>query len=71
MPGKCKFQNSWLNKEQYKGWLLKEPSDIHSARCSACLKSFKVENMVESALVSHTKSAGHKQAIKTTLQVSL
>ena len=64
MPGKCKFQNIWLNIELYKRWLLKEPRDIHSARCRVYLKSFKVDNMGELTLVSHSKSAGHKLAMK-------
>ena len=67
MPAKCKFQDSWLYKNEYKEWLLKVPSDIHSARCSVCLKSFKVDNMGESALVSHAKSTGHQKAIKNSI----
>ena len=61
MPGKCKFQDSWLYKNE---WLLKVPSDIHSARCSVCLKSFKVDNMGESALVSHEKSNSLRRSAK-------
>ncbi|XP_042348504.1 uncharacterized protein LOC121947490 isoform X3 [Plectropomus leopardus] len=32
MPGKCKFQDSWLSKGIYKDWLVKDLQDIHFAR---------------------------------------
>ena len=63
MPGKCKFQNSWLVHEQYKDWILKD-SDVYSARCGVCLKSFKIDNMGQSALDSHSKSTGHQTSMK-------
>ncbi|KAL3063913.1 hypothetical protein OYC64_000269 [Pagothenia borchgrevinki] len=64
MPGKCKFQDSWLSREIYKDWLVKEVHDIHFARCRACCKSIKLQTMGEAALTSHSAGAGHKAAVR-------
>ncbi|KAF0036805.1 uncharacterized protein LOC118317536 isoform X2 [Scophthalmus maximus] len=64
MPGKCKFQDSWLAKEIYKDWLRKDVQDIHFARCRACCKSIKLQTMGEAALTSHAGGAGHKAAVR-------
>lgn len=64
MPGKCKFQDSWLAKDIYKEWLVKDGADIHFARCRACCKSIKLQTMGEAALTSHAGGAGHKAAVR-------
>nr|XP_046253640.1 uncharacterized protein LOC124063732 isoform X2 [Scatophagus argus] len=64
MPGKCKFQDSWLSKGIYKDWLVKDAHDIHFARCRACCKSIKLQTMGEAALTSHAGGAGHKAAVR-------
>ncbi|XP_042348503.1 uncharacterized protein LOC121947490 isoform X2 [Plectropomus leopardus] len=64
MPGKCKFQDSWLSKGIYKDWLVKDLQDIHFARCKACCKSIKLQTMGEAALTSHAGGAGHKAAVR-------
>ncbi|XP_029993864.1 uncharacterized protein fsbp isoform X2 [Sphaeramia orbicularis] len=64
MPGKCKFQDSWLSKDIYKEWLVKDGADIHFARCRACCKSIKLQTMGEAALTSHAGGAGHKAAVR-------
>ncbi|XP_071331333.1 uncharacterized protein [Trachinotus anak] len=68
MPGKCKFQDSWLSKDIYKDWLLKDTQDIHFARCRACCKSIKLQTMGEAALTSHAGGAGHKAAVRKLVQ---
>ncbi|XP_074537136.1 uncharacterized protein fsbp [Halichoeres trimaculatus] len=68
MPGKCKFQDSWLSKGIYKDWLLKDLQDIHFARCRACCKSIKLQTMGEAALTSHAGGAGHKAAVRKLVQ---
>lgn len=68
MPGKCKFQDSWLSKGIYKDWLVKDLQDIHFARCRACCKSIKLQTMGEAALTSHAGGAGHKAAVRKLLQ---
>lgn len=68
MPGKCKFQESWLSKVIYKDWLEEDPSDIHSARCRACVKSIKLQTMGEAALTSHAGGVGHKAAVRELLR---
>ncbi|KAM6982329.1 uncharacterized protein fsbp [Tautogolabrus adspersus] len=64
MPGKCKFQDSWLSKGIYKEWLIKDAQDIHFARCKACCKSIKLQTMGEAALTSHAGGSGHKAAVR-------
>ncbi|XP_029362825.1 uncharacterized protein fsbp [Echeneis naucrates] len=68
MPGKCKFQDSWLSKDIYKHWLRKDVQDIHFARCRACCKSIKLQTMGEAALTSHAGGAGHKAAVRKLLE---
>ncbi|XP_055079199.1 uncharacterized protein LOC117373300 isoform X2 [Periophthalmus magnuspinnatus] len=63
MPGKCKFQNAWLEKDIYRDWLMRDVHDIHSARCRACCKFIKLQTMGEAALTSHAGGAGHKAAV--------
>lgn len=64
MPGKCKFQDAWLEKDIYKDWLMRDVHDIHSARCRACCKFIKLQTMGEAALTSHAGGAGHKAAVR-------
>lgn len=71
MPGKCKFQDSWLSKGIYKDWLVKDVHDIHFARCRACCKSIKLQTMGEAALTSHAGGAGHKAAVRKLVEGSL
>ncbi|XP_041654927.1 uncharacterized protein LOC121517305 [Cheilinus undulatus] len=71
MPGKCKFQDSWLSKAIYKDWLVKDTQDIHFARCKACCKSIKLQTMGEAALTSHAGGAGHKAAVRKLVEGSL
>ncbi|XP_026223389.1 uncharacterized protein LOC113167189 isoform X2 [Anabas testudineus] len=71
MPGKCKFQDSWLSKEIYKDWLVKDVQDIHFARCRACCKSIKLQTMGEAALTSHAGGAGHKAAVRKLVEGKL
>ncbi|XP_030279255.1 uncharacterized protein fsbp isoform X2 [Sparus aurata] len=71
MPGKCKFQDSWLSKGIYKEWLLKDLQDIHFARCRACCKSIKLQTMGEAALTSHAGGAGHKAAVRKLVEGNL
>lgn len=70
MPGKCKFQDSWLSKGIYKDWLVKDHHDIHFARCRACCKSIKLQTMGEAALTSHAGGAGHKAAVRKLVEGS-
>lgn len=70
MPGKCKFQDSWLSKIIYKDWLVKDDHDIHFARCRACCKSIKLQTMGEAALTSHAGGAGHKAAVRKLMEGS-
>ncbi|KAB5546470.1 hypothetical protein PHYPO_G00072400 [Pangasianodon hypophthalmus] len=60
MPGKSKFQDIWLTKEDYKELLARDLKDHHLARCRACCKSVKVDReMGEAALSSLFESSTH------------
>jgi len=57
------FNNGWLLEEDYKLWIEKVPTDISSARCSVCRKTFSLSNMGKNALDSHRKSTKHMAAV--------
>lgn len=61
MPGKCRFQRSWLNNDNYREWLAPDVSNPHKARCKICCKCFDITAMGESAVKSHQKSAKHSE----------
>ena len=60
MPGRCHFNEKWLEKDGYKSWLRKDNKDPNKAFCFACKKSIKLNVMGESALVSHMKGKKHE-----------
>lgn len=52
MPGgNCVFNKMWLEKLEYKEWLLE--SGRNKARCSVCSKEFDISNMGEAAVKVH------------------
>ena len=61
--GKNKFQESWLNKEEYKVWLEKGVIE-YAARCKLCRKEICVDNMGKSFLKSHMSTVKHLQLAK-------
>ena len=64
MPkGKCKFNSSFLQKEEYKLWL-KPGSTLTSAKCVLCDKAINVEYGCGAALKSHSASKAHKDNVK-------
>ena len=57
MPGKCNFNPKWLDNPDW--WWLESGSHIKEAKCSACKKSFSLNSMGVSAVVSHAKGKIH------------
>lgn len=53
MPGKCVFNELWLEKDEYKRWLEAVPDNVYKYRCKLCRVTRKLESMGESALSSH------------------
>ena len=53
------FQDSWLEGEEFKDWLVKA-SDTSQARCKPCHKTFALSNMGVQALKSHAAGKKHK-----------
>ena len=50
-----RFDKEWMDKVEYKDWLLPEPSDNTKAKCRLCMRSFSLSNMGEPALKSHAQ----------------
>lgn len=62
MPGKYKFNDSWLSIDPYKNLLLKVPADVHLAKCTICKKNIKLDTVGESAL--WRTSTGNEESSK-------
>ena len=56
---KCIFNESWLEDEKYKGWLMKVAGDIYSARCRFCNKNISIAGQGYLQLDSHMKGVKH------------
>ena len=51
-----RFNKEWMDKVEYKDWLLHEPSNNTKAKCRLC--------MGEPALKSHAQGKKHQNAVK-------
>ena len=60
-----RFNKEWMDKVEYKDWLLPEPSNNTKAKCRLCMRSFSLSNMGEPALKSHAQGKKHQNAVKT------
>ena len=58
------FNKEWMDKVEYKDWLLPEPSHNTKAKCRLCTRSFSL-SMGEPALKSHAQGKKHLNAAKT------
>lgn len=58
MPGKCRFQECWLEDEDWKMWLRKG-SDKYSAFCAFCKKQFDIGHAGVNCIKSHAKGKKH------------
>ena len=65
MPGRCHFNEKWLEKDGYKSWLRKDDKNPNKAFCFACKKSIDLNVMGESALVSYMKGKKHEEHVKS------
>ena len=45
-----RFNKEWMDKVEYKDWLLPEPSNNTKAKCRLCMRSFSLSNVGEPAL---------------------
>lgn len=69
---KCKFNQLWLQEEEYKDWLAPYHSDNTRANCVICGKHFSLSTMGTTALRSHAKGTNHlKKLAKSSGQVTL
>ncbi|XP_062374792.1 uncharacterized protein LOC134062699 [Sardina pilchardus] len=59
--GKCKFNDSWLAKEEFSAWLKRLPDDSE-AYCTLCKRTLKLGTLGIKALESHTKSTKHQES---------
>ena len=60
----ARFNLDWMNKEEYKDWLLPEQSDNTNARCKFCRRTFSLSNMGEPSLKSHVQGKKHQSIIQ-------
>ena len=40
-----RFNKEWMDKVEYKDWLLPAPSNNTEAKCRLCMRSFSLSNM--------------------------
>ena len=62
MPGLCTFQDSWIHDSEFKLWVKRNKSP-NEAYCKLCSKTIDIKSMGRQALVSHSKSAKHKNTL--------
>ena len=60
----ARFNLDWMNKEEYKDWLLPEQSDNTKVRCKFCRRTFSLSNMGEPSLKSHAQGKKHQSIIQ-------
>ena len=60
-----RFNKEWMDKVEYKEWLLPEPSNNTKAKCRLCMRSFSLSNSGEPALKSHAQEKKHQNTVKT------
>ena len=63
MPGKCRIQESWLKKAEYKDWIL-STENKYTAKCGPCSKIIQLGAMGESILRQHSNGLKHKKLVK-------
>lgn len=68
---KSKFQDNWLEDEEYKVWLQKDSKDETQAYCKLCMKSFSIASLGKSSISSHASGEKHKSRIPSTKQRTL
>lgn len=61
--GKCKFADSWLEKDEFKQWLKPVAENNREAYCTYCKKKISVASMGINAVKSHMLGASHKAAV--------
>lgn len=67
---KSKFQDSWLEEEEFKVWLQKR-KDETQAYCKLCMKSFSISSHGRTSLTTHASGEKHKSKIPSTNQRTL
>ena len=67
---KSKFQDSWLENEEFKVWLQKDKDDTQ-AYCKLCMKSFSIATHGKTSLSSHASGEKHKSRIPSVSQRTL
>ncbi len=61
--GKCKFADSWLEKDEFKQWLKPVAENNREAYCTYCKKKISVASMGINAVKSHMHGASHKAVV--------
>ena len=64
MPGRCHFNEKWLEKDAFKSRLRKDDKNSNKPFSFACNKSIDLNVMGKSALLSHMKDKKHEEYVK-------
>ena len=59
-----KFQDDWLEVEEFQSWLKRVPNDDSKYRCSVCKKSNSLSSSGRGALVDHLRASKHIEAVE-------
>ena len=68
---KCKFQDIWLENEEYKSCLGKHPDDISLAKGKLCAKDISVGGLGVKALSLHAQGSKHQERLPNWKQQTL
>ena len=60
MPHGCVFNPSWMDKGDFKGWVLPVEKNKYAAFCKPCATEINIESMGVQALKSHMRGTEHK-----------
>lgn len=63
--GKCRFNDCWLERQDFADWLKRVPDNDTEAYCTLCKRALKLGTLGVKALESHVKSHKHQASLKS------
>lgn len=61
---KKKFNNNWLEEDDFKSWLRRVEEDENKFRCITCKRTLSLSSSGRGAVVDHHKGSSHTEAVK-------
>ena len=62
--GKCKFNETWMDRIAYRKWLKPVKDHVYEAFCILCKKRIQLGTMGQGALDSHAKCGRHRDFVR-------